>query len=136
MGRALAAQAARGGICDGSALGIGSTGRTSGKVAAGVQFNIRPDEAHCVGSRGGLFVLQCVLLTCAIILTQVVDAGVSLRGGAGLDEIGDGDCRQQTNNRHNDHNFHQGEARFARCSDFHTVYSVLCGANVATGGLI
>ena len=61
----------------------------------------------------------------AVNLAQVVDAGVFLRLGAGPDEVGNGDRGQQANDGDNDHNFHQREPLFARCSVFHSNFAFL-----------
>jgi hypothetical protein len=79
------------------------------------------------------------LLNRSVILAEVVDAGILLRRGPGLDEIGNGDRRQKTNNSHDDHDFHQREAGFARNSDFHMNFTfTLCsrGVSETTGTLI
>src|SRR5437667_502103 len=62
------------------------------------------------------------LLNAAVNLPQIVDAGVHLRGGAGFDEVGDGDRSQKADDGHYDHDFHQREAALAGCADFHTSY--------------
>ena len=57
----------------------------------------------------------------AINLPQVVDASVRLRGGARPDEVRDRDRRQQADDGHHDHDFHQREAGLALCPDSHTI---------------
>ena len=56
---------------------------------------------------------------------------------AGADEVGNRDRSQQADDGHDDHDFHQGEARLAGCSIFHTCSLSFCfrGVNSATGGL-
>ncbi len=71
-----------------------------------------------VGSRLGF---QCPLLDSAINLAQVVDAGILLRGGAGPNEVRNGNRRQKADDGHDDHDFHQGEPGFARGVDLHIV---------------
>ncbi|MDB6125042.1 MAG: hypothetical protein JWQ71_4035, partial [Pedosphaera sp.] len=70
------------------------------------------------GGRGGLG-FQGPLLLGPVQLAQVVDAGVLLRGRAGAHEVGDGDGRQQTDDGHHDHDFHEREARFGYLIEFH-----------------
>ena len=72
----------------------------------------------------------------AINLPEIVDAGVLLRGGSGMHEIGNRDRRQQTDDGDNDHDFNQGETRFACRGDFHTItFSFARGVNLTMGGL-
>ena len=60
-----------------------------------------------VAGRFALF--QGELLGCSVNLPQVVDASSGLRGGAGFYEAGNRDCRQEADNGHDNHNFHQRE---------------------------
>lgn len=100
---------------------IGSIRRAGRKVeAAGLQLDIRLDVRGRRTSRRALLVFQRPLLSGAVKLAEVIDASVLLRGGAGFHEVGNRDSRQKTDNGHDDHDFHQGEACVARCSDFHT----------------
>jgi hypothetical protein len=87
---------------------------------------------------GGLFaVFQRPLLLGCIDLAKIVDASIGLRRLTRPDEVRDRNRCQQTNDRHNDHDFHKGETRFAGVVDFHTILclSVVCGVNAATDGL-
>ena len=52
-------------------------------------------------------------------LLEVGDAGVFLAGGARLDEVGDRDGRQESDDGHYDHDFHEGETGFVCLADFH-----------------
>src|SRR5262249_22821475 len=92
------------------------------KVVVGVQLDVRLEDAQRIGGRGGQFVLQRILLHRAVILAEVIDASVGLGGGARLHEVGNRNGRQEANDGHHDHDFHQGEARLARGSVFHTNY--------------
>src|SRR5437899_3018632 len=50
------------------------------------------------GGTAGLILLQGPLLYSAIDLPQVIDAGIPLRGGAGIDEVRNRDGSQEANN--------------------------------------
>ena|ERR1043166_4521788 len=71
----------------------------------------------------GLVLLQGPLLNSAVDLPQVIDAGISLRRGAGVDEVRNRDGSQKANNCHHDHDLHQREARLSGCGFFHTYFS-------------
>ena len=71
------------------------------------------------GGVGGSLVFQGPLLLGTVNLTEVVDAGILLRGGAGANEVGNRDGGQETDNGHDDHDFHQREALFAGFILFH-----------------
>ena len=43
-------------------------------------------------------------------LFQVRDANAAAAGGAGFNEIGNGDSRQEADDGHNDHDFHERES--------------------------
>jgi len=86
----------------------------------------------------GFALFKSVLLFGTVDLTEVVDAGIGLRILARFDEVGDRDCRQEADDGHDDHDFHQREARLIRSDNFHYNLSAFlnCGVNEATGGLI
>ena len=69
----------------------------------------------------------------AFDLLEVGDAGTFLAGGARLDEVGDRDGRQESDDGHYDHDFHEGEAGFVCLADFHfsTFYLSYCGVNAS-----
>ncbi len=73
----------------------------------------------------GLFAFfQRQLIRRGVNLAQVVDAGIHLRGGAGLHEVGNGDRCQQADNGHDNHDFHQCEACLAEgFGIFHLYFS-------------
>ena len=91
---------------------VGAAGRASGKVVARGQLDVRLDIAERDAVARRLLVFERPLLHGAVNLAKVVDTGVLLRGRAGLNEVRDRNRRQQTDDRHNDHDFHKGEARF------------------------
>jgi len=122
MSRGGGAQVAGRRISNRRALAISAASRAGRQVGTGVQLDVRLQKAHGVRRRRGLFVFQRVLLNRAVILAEVVDARIGLRGGAGLHEIGNCDRGQQTNDGDDDHNFHEREPRLVRCSDFHTTF--------------
>jgi len=63
-------------------------------------------------------------LDCGFNLSQIVDAGVSLRNGAGMQEAGNANCRQYAYDGHDNHDFHEREARQERSfGGFHTIFS-------------
>jgi hypothetical protein len=79
---------------------------------------------------------QCPGLDRAIDLAQVIDAGIHLGRGTGFDEVRYRDRCQQPDNRHDDHDFHQGEASCLIFGSFHFEPFRPRGVNKATGGLL
>ena len=79
----------------------GSTRRTYYGV-----FEITADVTEPDGCGSVLLVLQRPLLNRSINLAEVVDTGVLLGRGARLDEVRDCDGRQQSDDCHDDHDFH------------------------------
>jgi hypothetical protein len=72
---------------------------------------------------------QSPLLLRTVDQTKVVDASIGLGDLAGANEVRDRDSGQKTDNRNNDHDFHQGEAGFTGVFDLHsTVFFLLCGS--------
>ncbi len=59
------------------------------------------------------------MLLGAVNLPQVVDAGGLLGLEPRAHEVGDGDGRQQPDDGHDDHDFHEREAGFPRGFDLH-----------------
>ena len=57
-------------------------------------------------------------------LAQVVDARIHLSGGTGFHEVWNRDGREQPDDGHDDHDFHQGESLLAGFLSFHTNLSV------------
>ena len=93
---------------------ITAASRTRRNAAGRVQFDVGRQVPRIVDGRPSLLAFfQRPLLGGAVNLPQVVDAGIGLRGGTSLHEVGNGDCRQQADNGHDNHDFHQGEARLA-----------------------
>ena len=72
-------------------------------ASAAPQVGRNVGRRHC-GRRGNL-VFQRPLLDCSINLAEVVDARILLRGGAGLDEVGNRDRCQEADDGHHDHDF-------------------------------
>ena len=69
---------------------------------------------------GGLVFFQRPLLLGRVQLAEIVDAGIGLRGCAGFYEVGNRDRRQEADDGHNDHDFHQREAGLAEV--FHCLH--------------
>ena len=74
-----------------------------------------------VGDRGIriLFFVQRPPLDRGINQAEVIDAGIRLRGGAGLDEVGDRDRGQQADNSHDDHDLDERETCLGTYPRFH-----------------
>ena len=98
---------------------VGAAGRATRDVAAGVKLDIGFDLAQGNGVATRLLVFERPLLDSAVNLAKVVDTGVLLRGRAGLNEVRDRNGRQQTDDRHDDHDFNQCEASFGFVLNFH-----------------
>jgi len=92
---------------------ISTADRAARNRIISVQFEVGCQVRCQTGSRVARFfpLFQCPFGDCAINLMQIVDASVSLRGGARVHKTGNGNRRQDTDNGHNDHDFHQREAR-------------------------
>ena len=65
------------------------------------------------------------LLDGTVNLLQIGDASLPLGRGAGLHEVGDRDRGQKTDNGHDDHDLHQGEASRTGCASFHDLVFLL-----------
>ena len=105
--------------------GIGAVSRANRRenAASAATADIRLETAVIWAGSRGLLGFQCPLLLGTVDLTQVVDASVGLRGGAGLHEVRNRNRRQQTDDGYNDHDFYQGETRFHRCSNLHVFFT-------------
>jgi len=99
--------------------GIGATGRTGWPLASSAT-EVRSQRTLRRGRRRELVSLECPLLLGTVNLPQVIDTRIFLRGGTRAHEVRNRDGGQQSNDGHNDHDFHQREARFARLIDSHT----------------
>src|SRR5262249_21673846 len=75
----------------------------------------------------GLLGLQRPLLSGAADLTQVIDTGVHLRGGARPNEVRNRDRSEEADYGDHDHDFHEGEARLFVGSAFHLFVSFYYG---------
>ena len=100
---------------------LGRIQRAVRSRAAGATTEVGLDVSCPGRGRGGLFLFQGPFLLGTINLAQVVDAGVGLGRGTGMNEVGNRDGGQQTDDGHDDHDFDQGETRFASGGDFHTI---------------
>ena len=87
------------------------------------------------GGVGRLAGLQRPLLFGAVNLSQVVDTGILLGGRARFHEIGNRDRRQQPDDGHHDHDFHEREAQLQVFLDLHILsFCLTRGVNNAKGG--
>ena len=102
-------------------VGKRASARRTNDLIFHVAFDVRVYRL----SRFALLGFECPSLNGAVDLPQVVDAGILLRGSASLDEVGDCDRCQQTDDGHDDHNLHQGKAPLAGCVFLHTNLSVV-----------
>jgi len=84
-------------------------GQFTVNAAAQIRLQVGADRAGAVL----LALFQGPLLLGGVNEAEVVDAGVLLRGGAGFDEVGDGDRGQQTDDGDDDHNLNKRETRLA-----------------------
>src|SRR5205807_10447781 len=114
-----------------------AAGGTPRERASRGQFDVRLEVSQRVDVGGFEFVFQRVLLGRAVKLAQVIDTRILLRGGAGAHEVRNRDGRQQTDDGDYNHDFHQGETRFARCSDLHSNgYFLFRGVNTCSRQVI
>src|ERR1019366_1095882 len=105
--------------------GIGAVRRTTGNAADGIQLDVGRQVAR-IGDGGAVdFVLfQRELVGRRVNLAEVVDARVGLRTGAGFYEVWNRDGRQEADDGHDDHDFHQREAGTTEhLGCFHFVFS-------------
>ena len=115
---------------------ISAASRTRRNAAGRVQLDIgRQVGGIADGATGGFAFFQRPLLGSAVKLPQVVDAGIGLRGGTSLHEVGNRDGRQQADDGHDDHDFHQSEPRLTEILDrFHLFAFCLCGGTQRQAG--
>ena len=104
------------------AQGISAASRAGRNAAVRIKLDVGGQCTHgAVGTRL-LAGFQCPFVNSGGDLAHVVNASVLLRGGTSFHEVGNGDGGQQTNDGHNNHNFHQGETRFTGLFHlFHTL---------------
>ena len=119
MERGRGAQRARRGHIN--SIDAVSTARGASRVRAGrATAKVRLNVGNHGGDCGELFVFQSPLLFRTIDLAQVVNTRVLLGSRTRANEIGNSNRCQQTDDRNDDHDFHQREATLARFIDSHT----------------
>jgi len=93
---------------------IGAAGRARRDAAGRVQLDVRRQVAGKVdgGARGFAF-FQRKLIGRGVDLAEVVDTAIGLGGGAGFQKAGNRYGREQADDGHDDHDFYQGETRWA-----------------------
>ena len=74
-------------------------------------FDILFDLGGCNRVAITFVILDGILVNRRVNLLHIYNAGTGLRRVSVLHKIGDGDCRQQSNNRHYNHDFYQCEPR-------------------------
>ena len=100
-------------MCADIAAGIGAARRTRRHAVRGVQLDVGRQVGRIGDGITGLLALfQRELVGRRINLAEVVDAGIALRGGTGFHEVRNRNGRQEADDGHDDHDFHQGETRF------------------------
>ena len=99
-------------------LAAGRIGSSSNSATPQIWLDISDLRYIC----GILIVFQSVLLDGGINLAEVVDAAIALRSGAGMDEVGNRDGRQEADDGHDDHDLNQREAAFWMISNFFHVF--------------
>jgi len=127
-------------ICANRAHSVSAAGRARRQTARGSQFDIRSNVRSGNRRARDLAGFQSPLIHCGINLAEVVDASIRLGGCPRFHKVRNGDGRQEADDGHDDHDFHQGEAGFTGgfyvCL-FHTIFlSVGQRWNNATGWLI
>jgi hypothetical protein len=108
---------------------VSAASRTRRYAASRVQLDVGRQVGRIADSvPGGFTLFERPLLGGIVNPTQVVDTGIGLRGGTSLHKVGNRDGRQQADNGHDDHDFHQCEARLTEVLDrFHSFAFYLCG---------
>ena len=111
--------------------GIRATGRATRNAAVGVQLDVSRDGGDTGdGCARGLAGFQRPFIDGRVNLTEVIDAGVLLRFGAGTNEVGNRDCGQKADDGHHNHDLNQRETRPASLFDcLHVFLSLLRGVN-------
>src|ERR1041385_7342085 len=84
----------------------------AGRISRRAAFNVSVDGSFIDSRALRLLAFKRPLFLGAVDLFQVLDAGVSLRGLARLDEIWNRNRRKQSDDRHDDHDFHQREPAY------------------------
>jgi hypothetical protein len=122
--------------CVARGKGLGGVRRAGGQFTGGTVAKVRLNVRALGGSGRTLALFQSPLLLGRINQAKVIDAGVLLRGGAGAHEVGNGDGREQTDNRNHDHNFNERKPRLAGSFVFHIYFLIFLidGVNVTAGG--
>ena len=100
----------------------------AGRQNAGATTEVGLQIAARGGAARNLLVFQRPLLLGAVNQTQIVDAGVLLRGRARAHEVGNGDRGQQTDDGHHNHDFNERKARLAIYFSLHTYVSFFIAA--------
>ena len=94
VGRIRRAERAGRGIRDRSPFGVNAAGGTRRQLTAAAQPQVRLQIAQQIGCIGRKLLIDREFLQRRLELPQVINTGVSLRGGAGLYEIRNSDRRQ------------------------------------------
>ena len=93
-------------------IGVGSTQRTYWHRRSGTA-QIRFNVSRLRRGRAGLALFQRPLLLGGVNDAEVVDARIGLRGLTSFHEVRNRDGRQEADDGHDDHDFHQRETRLA-----------------------
>ena len=94
----------------------GALHTTSGTAVDGTcatAAEVRSQRAQHDVVRAVLAVFQRPLLDRTVDQAEVVDASIFASGFTSFDEVRDRDCGQEADDRDDDHDFNEGEARFA-----------------------
>ena len=92
--------------------GVSATSRATRNAAGSVQLDVgREVGAQGDGVTGFFLVFQGELIRSGINLAEVVDARIGLGRGTSAHEVRNRDSCQEADDRDNDHDFYQGEAR-------------------------
>jgi len=95
--------------------GVTAASRAGRKAASRVQLDVGRqvgDHICADGCSSSGTVFQGPLVGRRVNLTEVVNASIGLRGGAGFHKVRNRDRRQQTDDGDNNHDFHQCETSF------------------------
>ena len=113
--------------------GIGATSGARWFVPNVFRGAIQISRSRRVGT--GFFVFQGPGRFGAFDLFKVGNAGRPLAGGAGLDEVRNGNGGQQANDGHHNHDFHQRETSATDFGQIHNSYFIPRGVKKVKGGL-
>jgi hypothetical protein len=112
-----------------TAIGISAASRAGRKTAGRVQLDVRRQVVReGDGLAGGFLLFECELVGRRVNLAEVVDAGVGLRSGSGFYEVWNRNRRQEADDGHDDHDFHQRKAGLAdvfNCLHFYFLSSIM-----------